>query len=85
MKSNVHSLYFSAYPLKTITQSSSSAEPSRYLKAILSGKTRTIHRTKVLPMVNPYHSIKNYKSVTKPEPSHEDVKMNESGWYNNYE
>jgi hypothetical protein len=78
------SIYFSAYPLKTITRASSSKESSLYLKAILSGKTR-VNRIKVLPMVNPYLSIKNYRPVLKPLPSHEDVKLNEGGWYNNYE
>jgi hypothetical protein len=86
MKSNAKpSFYFSAYPLKTIKQTSSPAEPSRYLKGILTGKSRPVSRTKVLPMVNPYVSLKNYKPVLKPLHSHEDVKLNEGGWYNNYE
>ena len=87
MKSNANpSFYFSAYPLKAIKQASSSTETtSRYLKSILSGKTRSVNRVRVLPMVNPYKSIKNYKPVTKPSPKSEDVKLNEGGWYNNYE
>jgi hypothetical protein len=86
MKSNAKpSIYFSAYPLKTIKQSSSPTESSPYLKAILSGKTRSVNRIKVLPMVNPYHSIKNYRPVAKPRLTNEDVRLNEGGWYNNYE
>jgi hypothetical protein len=51
MKSNDHpSFYFSAYPLKALTNEASakpSSNQSPYLKAILSGKTRTLSRVRV--------------------------------------
>ena len=49
--------YFSAYRLKTLEESSSlatSTKQSPYLKALLSGKTRTTSRVRVFPMINPY-------------------------------
>ena len=89
MKSNAKpSLYFSAYPLKTITQSSSANGTSPYLKAILSSKTKPTMlrpRVKVFPMVNPYKTSKAYKPVSKVASQPEEKKLNENGWYNNYE
>jgi hypothetical protein len=78
--------YFSAYPLKAITGSSSSDKKpdSPYLKAILSGKTKTSSRVRVFPMINPYNS--NFK----PAPSEtgnlpKDIELTEKDWFNNYE
>ena len=83
MKNNKPSLYFSAYPLKAINQQSSS-EQSPYLKAVLSGKTRTLSRVRVAPMINPY------KATTKPvipenEKLPKDVEHTEKDWFKNYE
>jgi hypothetical protein len=79
------SFYFSAYPLKAIHSSSSPADQSPYLKAVLNGKTRSFSRVRVLPMLNPYKAVAPVKPI-KTEPARpEDAGMNESGWYNNYE
>ena len=80
MKSNKQSpLYFSAYPLKVIKESSS--EQSPYLKAVLSGKTRTMSRIRVTPMQNPY-SKKITLSSVKPA---KNVEPEGKEWFNNYE
>lgn len=83
MKNSKPALYFSAYPLKAIKESKTS-EQSPFLKAILSGKTRTLSRVRVSPMLNPY------KGTIKPvTPKQNDEKKNvEPGgneWFNNYE
>jgi hypothetical protein len=77
--------YFSAYPLKAITSSSSGNKPdSPYLKAILSGKTKTSSPARVFPMINPYNS------EYKPAPLEtgnlpKDIELTEKEWFNNYE
>lgn len=88
MKSNSQpSLYFSAYPLKALNQETS-AKPSNgqspFLKAILSGKTRTMSRVRVFPLTNPYKqstvliAVKNSKLPN-------DIELTEKEWFNNYE
>jgi len=80
MKSDKQSsLYFSAYPLKVIKESSS--EQSPFLKAILSGKTRSMSRIRVTPMQNPYTQKIRLSSV-KPA---KDVEPEGKEWFNNYE
>ena len=86
MKSKPRSpFYFSAYPLKAISNEVSptpSTNQSPYLKAILSGKTRTLSRVRVFPMINPYRKF----SIPAIEES--NVKNNEQAekdWFNNYE
>ncbi|MCC7401318.1 MAG: hypothetical protein IT214_07520 [Chitinophagaceae bacterium] len=56
MKIKSHSkLYFAAYPLKAILQSSAPEEKkSPVLKLLLSNKTKTFSRFRVTPMLNPY-------------------------------
>lgn len=87
MKSNATpSLYFSAYPLKALDQAA--AKPvngqSPYLKAILSGKTRTLSRVRVLPMVNPYKpGTRPYVPKAGKLPS--DIELSQNEWFNNYE
>ncbi|HWC53185.1 MAG TPA: hypothetical protein VG676_06350 [Chitinophagaceae bacterium] len=87
MKISDHpALYFSAYPLKAILQSASSEEQkSPFLKALLSGKTRTLSRVRVAPMLNPYK-----KDVMKPDPgkkekNKKDVEPTGDEWYKDYE
>ena len=85
MKSNKQSsLYFSAYPLKAIKESSS--EQSPFLKAILSGKTRTLSRIRVSPMLNPY-KVSPKPAGTKPEKLkvNKDIEPTGNEWFNNYE
>ena len=81
------SLYFSAYPLKALNQGAS-AKPSEgkspYLKAILSGKTRTISRVRVFPMINPYRQSALAKTKTT-EQLPKDIALTEKEWFNNYE
>jgi len=79
------SFYFSAYPLKVIKDISADKEPgSPYLKALLSGKTKTTKRAKVLPMINPY------TNQFRPAPLEsdklpKDIELTEREWFNNYE
>jgi hypothetical protein len=92
MKRNAQStFYFSAYPLKAL-QDEASAKPSQtlsqtqspYLKAILSGKTRTLSRVRVFPMINPYR--KNMLPVIPDENKLiKDIELVEKEWFNNYE
>ena len=86
MKSIVKpSFYFSAYPLKAVKGSSSDNSPSSpYLKALLSGKTKTSSRVRVFPMTNPYN--KQFKPVP-PEPGKlpKDIELTEKDWFKNYE
>ncbi len=81
------SLYFSAYPLKALNQESSvkpSEGQSPYLKAILSGKTRTMSRVRVFPMINPYRLSATIKTKTT-EQLPTDIALTEKEWFNNYE
>ena len=81
------SFYFSAYPLKAIKDEASSKElptQSPYLKAVLSGKTRTLSRVRVFPMVNPYR--KNVLPVIPDENKLiKDIELIQKEWFNNYE
>jgi hypothetical protein len=88
MKSNKQSpIYFSAYPLKAvhISPSTKTSEESPYLKAVLSGKTRSFSRVRVMPMQNPCKAFAVVKSTRAELPQSEDTGINEPGWYNNYE
>jgi len=80
--------YFSAYPLKVITDNIASSEPNLdpYLRALLESKTRPVSRARVFPMPNPYttdqktpagpkHHSKNRKNI---EPEGKE-------WFRNYE
>ena len=86
MKSSVHTpLYFSAYPLKAVEASEAKSEhtTSPYLKAILCGKTRTLSRVRVMPMINPYKAKLPVIVRTSVLPN--DIELTEKEWYNNYE
>lgn len=87
MKISDHpALYFSAYPLKAILQSSSSEEEkSPFLKALLSGKTRTLSRVRVSPMLNPYKKDAAKPDSEKKEKNKKDVEPTGDEWYKNYE
>ena len=75
------SFYFSAYPLKVIKDASAAKEPgSPYLRALLSGKTKSGQRARVLPMINPYN-----KQSTPVPPDTNKLPLNEKEWFNNYE
>jgi hypothetical protein len=79
------SIYFSAYPLKAIKKpSSSDKQPdSPFLKALLSGKTKTSSRVRVFPMKNPY------KDQINPVPPAADKlpkdELTAEDWFKNYE
>ena len=79
------SFYFSAYPLKSIKVSSPDKETaSPYLKALLSGKTKTSSRVRVFPMTNP--NTKQFKPVPfDTEKLPKDIELTEKDWFNNYE
>jgi len=88
MKGNDHpSLYFSAYPLKAVNQEASakpSSGQSPYLKAVLSGKTRSMSRVRVFPMINPYKQ----SALSAPKAAGKlpnDIALTEKEWFNNYE
>ncbi len=77
---------FSAYPLRAIKDpSSADKQPgSPYLKALLSGKTQSNSRVRVLPMVNPY--TKQFKpSPFEQEKLPKDIELVQKNWFNNYE
>ncbi len=85
MKSNAKSpLYFSAYPLKAIKETSASAAPAQtpYLRSILAGKSKSSSRVRVFAMVNPYTELKTFR---KPVQRAKDVPAAGQEWYNNYE
>ncbi|HLG38153.1 MAG TPA: hypothetical protein VI461_00745 [Chitinophagaceae bacterium] len=88
MKSIVKpSFYFSAYPLRAIKDTASSEKQpgSPYLKAVLSGKNKTVaKKARVFSMVNPYRS--NFKIT--PEQTGKlpkDIELTEKDWFKNYE
>ncbi len=79
--------YFSAYPLKVISESTAN-EPNMepYLKALLASKTKTVSRVKVFPMANPYPVTENKSPITQ----HHSKKQNNiepagREWFGNYE
>ena len=88
MKTNAKpSLYFSAYPLKVLEKeiaAKPSVSQSPYLKAILTGSTRTVSRVRVFPMKNPY---RNSQVAVMPRASKlpTDIELTEKEWFNNYE
>ena len=86
MKSIVKSsFYFSAYPLKVIKETSPEKEPgSPYLKALLSGKTKTSRRARVLPMISPYNNQFRPAPV-EADKLPRDIELTEREWFNNYE
>ena len=82
------SFYFSAYPLKAIKEpSSSDKQPdSPFLKALLSGKTKTSSRVRVrvFPMKNPYEGqINPAPFVADKLPK--DIELTAKDWFKNYE
>jgi len=82
------SLYFSAYPLKALNpegSAKSSSGQSPYLKAILSGKTRSMSRVRVLPMINPYRQSNTPVMPRKDEKMPKDISLIQREWFNNYE
>ena len=85
MKSNAKApLYFSAYPLKAITEqppSGSSSAQTPYLRSILSGKTKTSRRVRVFPMTDPYQ----HKKPTKQVRPARQVEGTGDAWFNHYE
>jgi hypothetical protein len=83
-KSDHPPLYFSAYPLKATNQQPSADQQSPFLKAILTGKTRTLTRVRVSPMVNPYRGAPKPAPV-KNEKLPKDIELSEKDWFKNYE
>jgi hypothetical protein len=85
MKSNAKApLYFSAYPLKAIAESSSpSSSPGQtpYLRSVLAGKSKTSSRVRVFPMANPYPK----KTVSKQVKPARQVDATGDEWFNHYE
>jgi hypothetical protein len=87
------SLYFSAYPLKAIENSSSKQKTeSPYLKAVLSAKPRaSAHRARVFPMINPYKNP--YEGTLRAVPMRINpandvsagIELTEKRWFHNYE
>lgn len=84
------SFYFSAYRLKTLEKAVSSSgetNQSPYLKAMLSGKAKTMSRVRVSPMLNPYKQrnaviAEPGRQMQKPE---ETIVSKEKNWFHNYE
>ena len=88
MKNNAEpSFYFSAYPLKALGKNASAEAPSGhspFLRAILSGKTRTVSRVRVLPMVNPYRETQK-TTIRETGKMTDGMEKTEKEWFNNYE
>jgi len=86
MKRNAHTpLYFSAYPLKAITEPASNGSSSAhtpYLRSVLAGKTKTSSRVRVFPMANPYTQKKVNAKPIKPA---KNVESSGADWFNHYE
>jgi hypothetical protein len=78
------SFYFSAYPLKVIKESTGKEPGSPYLKALLSGKTKTRSRGRVLPMINPYNNQFSPAPV-EADKLPKDIELTEKDWFKNYE
>ena len=88
MKSIVKpSFLFSAYPLRIAkeTESANKQPGSPYLKAVLSGKNKTVvKKARVFPMVNPYRG--NFKAT--PEQASKlpkDIELTDKDWFKQYE
>lgn len=86
MKSNAKSsLYFSAYPLKAITETTAkTSTDSPYLKAVLSGPSKSNSKMRVFPMINPY---KEAATVVLPRVFKPAKHVEASGdeWFGHYE
>ena len=83
---NQASLYFSAYPLKAISESLQAAsEQSPFLKALLSGKSKTLSRVRVAPMVNPYPKTEKPAKTKTEKEKKSNVEPSGDEWYKNYE
>lgn len=78
-------MYFSAYPLKAILQSSSEEEKSPFLKALLTGKTRSMSRVRVSPMLNPYKQRDAKPESEKKDTTKKETEPTGEEWYKNYE
>jgi len=88
MKSNAKpSLYFSAYPLKAIKEPAASNKPpeSPYLKALLTGKSKTSSQGRVLSMTNPYKKQLFNPAPFKGDKLPKDIELTEKDWFKNYE
>lgn len=79
------SFYFSAYPLKAIKESAATEKQpqSPYLRALLSGKTKSGKRARVFPMINPYND--RFKLSPRPDKLAKDIGLSEKDWFKNYE
>lgn len=80
------SLYFSAYPLKAIKESSTTNNQpdSPYLKAMLSGKTNSSSRVRVLPTITPY-KVQPPQVPSDTDNLPKDIELTEKDWFKNYE
>ena len=80
-------LYFSAYPLKAVKETSSPAPTSTgspYLRAVLAGtgSVKATSRVRVFPMTNPY---KKSDPVNNQRKHAKDVQSGRQEWFNHYE
>lgn len=81
------SLYFSAYPLKAIKEPSATNKlpESPYLKALLTGKSKTSSQGRVLSMANPYKKQLFNPAPFKGDKLPKDIELTEKDWFKNYE
>jgi len=80
------SLYLSAYPLKAIKDPSTTNNlpDSPYLKALLSGKTKSSSSVRVFSIINPYKGTADQAPFdTNKLPK--DIELTEKDWFKNYE
>ena len=90
MKSTVKSsFYFSAYPLKVIKNESPDKGPtSPYLKALLSGKSKTSNQpgeARVFRLTNTYNNQVRPVRAEEADKLPKDIELTEKEWFNNYE
>lgn len=80
------SLYLSAYPLKAIKESSTTNNlpDSPYLRALLTGKTKSNNKTRVFSMIK----LNKGQSGQVPFDTNKlpkDIELTEKDWFKNYE
>lgn len=80
------SLYLSAYPLKAIkeTSTTNTLPDSPYLRALLTGKTKSTDKTSVFSVIKPSKG----QSVQAPFDTNKlpkDIELTEKDWFKNYE
>ena len=80
------SLYLSAYPLKAIKEAptTNTLPDSPYLKALLTGKTKSNDKTRVFSMIK-INKGKPGQVSFDTDKLPKDIELTEKDWFKNYE